>query len=104
MRIRALIFVAVGLVMLLIGLEEYHTGFHNSDFGWNMKWVEQEYNTTLHDIGMDNKIRTPSELINLGDNQQWNGLYHSILGALVFGGAVVAMVSDKADIERRVIE
>jgi hypothetical protein len=84
---RSLMFfaISVGALAMVAGMEWYWQSYHNLDTGQNMRYVEQEFDTTLVDITLQGDILTSEEAYLMGArNLRW-ALYTSMLGSVLFG-------------------
>jgi len=74
-RIGTVIMFVITLLFLVAGLDMFYVGFHNTDLGYNIKYINAEYDLDLVDIGTPNNTeRTPSELYSLGLDQMINSI------------------------------
>jgi len=74
-----------GIIIFIYGFQTVWIGYHNVDMGWNMRLMEEWFNTTLYDYTNTGKYLTGLEGVNLGYNQMQYGFYFSLLGAYLIG-------------------
>jgi hypothetical protein len=77
-------------LFLIYGASLFWIGVHNLDIGWNMRWLECHYNTTLVDVGLNMHtgepvVSTASDGIIGGSHQQIWGILTMLAGMFVFG-------------------
>ncbi len=79
------IILLIGLWLLLHGIMIYFIGSHNVDLGHNIKLINTEYGLDLVDITSEFNVWNATTMYITGSNQQNEGLFFSIVGALLFG-------------------
>lgn len=90
-----IIILIVAIATLNNGITTFWVGFHNIDLGYNVKYINAEYDLELIDIGNDNIERTPSEMYRLGLDQIIDSLRYIFVSGLCFGVLYVILIRVK---------
>lgn len=83
--------IALGFGIVLMATSLFFIGYHNSDLGQNVRWMECAFNTRFVDVGLDGTERVPMEMLQIGNKQQIMAFFFGMCGAVLFMGGVMHM-------------
>ena len=89
-------FTLLGCVGMLFGMYLFGEGFHNTDLGQNMHWLEAEHNITLHDIANNEKTYDYSFVYREGMRQIDKSIIILLISCFMFTFGI-AMIFGKLE-------
>ncbi len=84
----------ISIIILLFGMYLYGNGYHSSDMGHNMKWIESEYGIALEDKTLQNEIISGNRAYSLGHWQIRISILFFIVGAFLFGICFTELINN----------
>lgn len=80
-----MLYLILGIFLLTSGVYDHQKGYHNSDLGWNLRYISRTTGIEFRDVASDYETYEATDLIIMGNNQVMKALASSILGAFTIG-------------------
>ncbi len=87
-KILTILLFIISITFLIYGMRMCWIGYHNNDLGFNLKYINCEFNATLIDINTNFEKWSPNTMIITGARQMDEGFYISLIGAILLGFAI----------------
>ncbi len=91
-KLVSIIYLIFAIMLLSKATYNYKLGYHNSDLGWNMRYLESQFHTTIYDVASDGNEYSGLELIRMGNNLMDKSLLVGIISSFLIGFMVRNLV------------
>lgn len=88
----------ISVMLIFLGATIFYSGYHNTDLGQNIRYINAEFGLNLKEASMGSAIKTTSvnlsgaELYSLGIMQMKQGFLISCMGWLLFGMVLMLLL------------
>lgn len=80
-----LLYLLIAIILLSFSMYTYQQGFHNSDLGWNIRYLGSRFGTRIWDTASDGNNYTGAELITMGNNTMNESFFVAVISSFIIG-------------------